>query len=185
MRPAWIETCETLTHCELSRPPRQRPCICLRLLGAAERIPPRPAGRPSDAAHGGAPCLKQFEGDGVEQQSLGDGKATSPGAGSGTSRALPKRRELGRRPSGFGLTAKGRTGGPDNAYHERRRIRHLLRRTSAAPRPRWAVAHSHRERNHQGLGNELIIREPRPLWGTRVRCRERLGGLLRYYHSAA
>jgi hypothetical protein len=28
------------------------------------------------------------------------------------------------------------------------------------------VAHYHRERNHQGLGNELIIREPRPLWAT-------------------
>jgi hypothetical protein len=47
------------------------------------------------------------------------------------------------------------------------------------------VAHYHRERNHPGLGNELIIRETRPLWGTKVRCRERLGGLLRYYHRAA
>ena len=47
------------------------------------------------------------------------------------------------------------------------------------------VAPYHRERNHQGLGNELIIRETRPLWGTQVRCRERLGGLLRYYHRAA
>jgi putative transposase len=47
------------------------------------------------------------------------------------------------------------------------------------------VAHYHRERNHQGLGNELIIRETRPLWATQVRCRERLGGLLRYYHRAA
>jgi transposase InsO family protein len=26
------------------------------------------------------------------------------------------------------------------------------------------VTHYHRERNHQGLGNELIIRETRPLW---------------------
>jgi putative transposase len=47
------------------------------------------------------------------------------------------------------------------------------------------VTHYHRERNHQGLGNELIIRETRPLWATQVRCRERLGGLLRYYHRAA
>jgi putative transposase len=47
------------------------------------------------------------------------------------------------------------------------------------------VAHYHRERNHQGLGNELIIRETRPLWATQVRCRERLGGVLRYYHRAA
>ena len=37
----------------------------------------------------------------------------------------------------------------------------------------------------QGLGNELIIRETRPFWGAQVRCRERLGGLLRYYHRAA
>jgi putative transposase len=29
------------------------------------------------------------------------------------------------------------------------------------------VAHSHRERNHQGLGNELITPESRLLWGTR------------------
>ena len=27
--------------------------------------------------------------------------------------------------------------------------------------------------------------ETRPLWGTHGRCRERLGGLLRYYHRAA
>ena len=47
------------------------------------------------------------------------------------------------------------------------------------------VAHYHGERNHQGLGNELITPEPRPLRGTQVRCRERLGGLLRYYHRAA
>ena len=47
------------------------------------------------------------------------------------------------------------------------------------------VAHYHRERNHQGLGNELITPESRPLRATPVRCRERLGGLLRYYHRAA
>ena len=47
------------------------------------------------------------------------------------------------------------------------------------------VTHDHWERNHQGLGNELIMPETRPLGGTHVRCRERLGGLLRYYHRAA
>jgi putative transposase len=47
------------------------------------------------------------------------------------------------------------------------------------------VAHYHRERNHQGLGNELITPETRPFRGTPVRCRDRLGGLLRYYHRAA
>jgi transposase InsO family protein len=47
------------------------------------------------------------------------------------------------------------------------------------------VAHYHGERNHQGLGNELISPETHPAHGTHVRCRERLGGLLRYYHRAA
>jgi transposase InsO family protein len=47
------------------------------------------------------------------------------------------------------------------------------------------VAHYHGERNHQGLGNELITPEIHPTHGTHVRCRERLGGLLRYYHHAA
>jgi transposase InsO family protein len=47
------------------------------------------------------------------------------------------------------------------------------------------VTHYHRERNHQGLGNELITPETHPACGRQVRCRERLGGLLRYYHRAA
>ena len=47
------------------------------------------------------------------------------------------------------------------------------------------VAHYHGEWNHQGLGNELISPETHPAHGTHVRCRERLGGLLRYYHRAA
>jgi len=46
------------------------------------------------------------------------------------------------------------------------------------------VAHYHRERNHQGLGNDLIAPGPRALAGRHVRCRERLGGLLCYYHRA-
>jgi hypothetical protein len=36
-----------------------------------------------------------------------------------------------------------------------------------------------------GARHELITPESRPLWGTPVRCRERLGGLLRYYHRTA
>ena len=47
------------------------------------------------------------------------------------------------------------------------------------------VAHYHGERNHQGLRNDLIVPRPELLAGTHVRCRERLGGLLRYYHRAA
>jgi hypothetical protein len=47
------------------------------------------------------------------------------------------------------------------------------------------VAHYHKERNHQGLGNALIVPRVDASCGPRVRCRERLGGLLRYYHHAA
>jgi len=47
------------------------------------------------------------------------------------------------------------------------------------------VAHSHGERNHQGLGNEVITPGAAGAGGTQVRCRDRLGGLLRYYHRAA
>ena len=48
------------------------------------------------------------------------------------------------------------------------------------------IAHYHAERNHQGLDNELI--QPGESVGKaegEIRCRERLGGLLRYYHRAA
>jgi transposase InsO family protein len=47
------------------------------------------------------------------------------------------------------------------------------------------VAHYHGERNHQGLDNDLIAPAPRLLGGPHVRCRERVGGLLRYYYRAA
>jgi hypothetical protein len=48
------------------------------------------------------------------------------------------------------------------------------------------VKHFHAERNHQGKGNVLLF--PRDRHRHReepVRCRERLGGLLRYYHQEA
>ena len=47
------------------------------------------------------------------------------------------------------------------------------------------VAHYHRERNHQGLGNTLIIPAAAVAGGIQVRWRDRLGGLLRYYYRAA
>src|SRR5262245_42869742 len=47
------------------------------------------------------------------------------------------------------------------------------------------VAHYHRERNHQGLDNELIERPPTEGCVGRVRRRQRLGGLLNYYARAA
>jgi transposase InsO family protein len=48
------------------------------------------------------------------------------------------------------------------------------------------LEHYHRERNHQGLNNRLL--EPDAEVGKTagtVQCRERLGGLLRYYQRAA
>ena len=45
------------------------------------------------------------------------------------------------------------------------------------------LLHYHGERNHQGLGNKVI--EPGKEVGQthrEIECRERLGGLLRYYH---
>jgi putative transposase len=48
------------------------------------------------------------------------------------------------------------------------------------------MAHYHRERNHQGLGNRLIQPEPDHLANTgAVQRRERLGGMLNYYYRAA
>ena len=48
------------------------------------------------------------------------------------------------------------------------------------------MVHYHEERNHQGLGNQLIAppSEVVPLEGA-VHCRERLGGLLNYYYREA
>ncbi len=48
------------------------------------------------------------------------------------------------------------------------------------------LVYYHHERNHQGLGNRLI--DPQEQVGAtdgRVACRERLGGLLRYYYRQA
>jgi transposase InsO family protein len=48
------------------------------------------------------------------------------------------------------------------------------------------VAHYQTERNHQGLGNRLILRDPAHLGTTgTVQCRERLGGTLKYYYRTA
>jgi putative transposase len=48
------------------------------------------------------------------------------------------------------------------------------------------VVHYHLERNHQGLANRLIQPEQRSLAGAASVCRrQRLGGLLSFYHPAA
>ena len=47
------------------------------------------------------------------------------------------------------------------------------------------VEHYHRERNHQGLDNRLIVGTPVTARTGCVRCRRRLGGLLHVYERAA
>lgn len=58
--------------------------------------------------------------------------------------------------------------------------------TSLRDAMRQYLAHYHQERNHQGLGNRLI--EPDFRVGESagdIRCRERVGGLLKYYYREA
>jgi hypothetical protein len=48
------------------------------------------------------------------------------------------------------------------------------------------MAHYHTERNHQGLNNRLL--QPQPATGPPchpIQRRQRLGGVLNYYHRAA
>jgi putative transposase len=49
------------------------------------------------------------------------------------------------------------------------------------------VDHYHQERNHQGKGNILLVPPPRPEGEADgpIQCRERLGGLLKYYERKA
>ena len=50
------------------------------------------------------------------------------------------------------------------------------------------LVHFHTERNHQGKGNVLLFplsHQSAPGMDRPVRCRERLGGLLKYYHREA
>jgi hypothetical protein len=48
------------------------------------------------------------------------------------------------------------------------------------------IAHYHTERNHQGKNNLLLFdRISKTDHDKPLRCRDRLGGLLRYYHQEA
>ena len=48
------------------------------------------------------------------------------------------------------------------------------------------IAHYHTERNHQGKNNLLLFpRISKTDYDKPVRCRDQLGGLLRYYHQDA
>ena len=50
------------------------------------------------------------------------------------------------------------------------------------------LIHFHQERNHQGKGNVLLfpaVKDPTSRADVSAQCRERLGGLLNYYHQEA
>jgi hypothetical protein len=47
------------------------------------------------------------------------------------------------------------------------------------------VDHYHEERPHQGLSNELIAPKTASLRSGQVRCRKRLGGVLKFYYREA
>ena len=49
------------------------------------------------------------------------------------------------------------------------------------------VTHFHEERPHQGKGHVVLMPSPhhRAEWHSSIRCRERLGGLLKYYSQEA
>jgi len=49
------------------------------------------------------------------------------------------------------------------------------------------IMHHHTERPHQGKGNAILFpsAEVTPNSSSRIECRERLGGLLKYYHRQA
>jgi len=62
----------------------------------------------------------------------------------------------------------------------------LFGETSLRTAVREFVSHYLRERHHQSLGNRLILPEGGDVGnkGT-IHCRQRLGGMLSYYHLAA
>ena len=47
------------------------------------------------------------------------------------------------------------------------------------------IVHYHEERNHQGRGNVLLFPTEETANEGPVECRERLGGMLKFYHRAA
>ncbi len=47
------------------------------------------------------------------------------------------------------------------------------------------LVHYHEERNHQGRGNVLLFPSQVIAANGPVECRQRLGGMLKFYHRAA
>jgi len=75
---------------------------------------------------------------------------------------------------------------PEDAYTRAAAVLILFGERSLHRAVTEFVAHFHSERNHQGKRNALLFPAPAALTARRhVRCRERLGGLLRYYCRAA
>ncbi len=82
-----------------------------------------------------------------------------------------------------------------NAYAERfvRRIKEscldrmiLFGEPSLRRATREFLAHYHRERNHQGIDNQLIFPDKSAAKSSApIECRQRLGGMLKYYHRQA
>ena len=70
----------------------------------------------------------------------------------------------------------------DRSSRPRRDRMEFLRRTVVSE----FVDHYHRERNHQGLGNQLITPSSPVSQATgEIRRRQRLGGMLNYYYREA
>ena len=57
----------------------------------------------------------------------------------------------------------------------------------SGPLLREYIVYYHHEKNHQGKENQLLFpaSDPLPQSERKVRSRERLGGLLRFYHREA
>ena len=53
------------------------------------------------------------------------------------------------------------------------------------PHLRASIRAYHEERPHQGLGNELITPKTTVIGAGPIKCRERLGGLLKFYYREA
>jgi putative transposase len=49
----------------------------------------------------------------------------------------------------------------------------------------WVVDFYHEERPHQGLGNELIAPKTTVIGTGPIKCRERLGGVIKFYYREA
>ena len=63
---------------------------------------------------------------------------------------------------------------------------HLGKKRSLRKATHEYAAHYHRERNHQGIDNRLIEPDRRADSAFNpIKCAQRLGGMLRFYHRAA